>query len=187
VSTNRQAGQRGAAGRGGGASRSGGNASRGTGGRGAGGRSASARGADGPVTPGRGSGGRGSAGRGSAGRGSAGRGSAGRGARRPLPPGQALYTPGASAGRRAIERRSAALLVYLHQLPRWVPPVVLGVLLITGLAVHGIGGGIALIAVALMLAWLAVVSWPSLSPGARAVRTLAIALVIAAAVAQVVR
>jgi hypothetical protein len=122
--------------------------------------------------------------------GGAGRGPGGRGAdraRRPLPKGQSLYTPGASAGRRAVERRSAALLVYLHQLPRWVPPVVLGALLITGLAVPGIGGGIALIAVALMLAWLAVVSWPSLSPGARAVRTLAIALVIAAAVAQVVR
>jgi hypothetical protein len=144
------------------------------------------------VTPGRGSAGRGSAGRGSAGRGSAGRGSAGRGsagrgARRPLPTGQSLYTPGASAGRRAVERRSAALLVYLHGLPRWVPPVVLAALLLTGLTVHGIGGGIALAGVALVLVWLAVVSWPSLSPAGRAVRVLVTALVIGAAVVQVVR
>jgi hypothetical protein len=98
-----------------------------------------------------------------------------------------MYTPGASAGRRAVERRSAALLVYLHQLPRWVPPVVLAALLITGLTVHGIGGGIALVAVALVLVWLAVVSWPSLSPTGRVIRTAAIALVIAAAVVQVAR
>jgi hypothetical protein len=128
-------------------------------------------------------------GRQAAGRQAAGRQAGGRGAdraRRPLPKGQALYTPGASAGRRAVERRSAALLVYLHQLPRWIPPVVLGALLITGLAVHGIGGGIALAGVALALVWLAVVSWPSLSPAGRAVRVLAIALVIGAAVVQVV-
>jgi hypothetical protein len=98
-----------------------------------------------------------------------------------------MYTPGASAGRQAVERRSAALLVYLHQLPRWVPPVVLAVLLITGLAVHGIGGGIALAGVVLILLWLAVVSWPSLPPAGRLVRALVIALVIGAAVVQVTR
>jgi hypothetical protein len=107
--------------------------------------------------------------------------------RRPLPQGQPLYTPGASAGRQAVERRSAALLVYLHQLPRWVPAVVLAVLLITGLAVHGIGGAIALIGVALVLGWLAGVSWPRLSPAGRAVRVLVIALVAAVAVAQIFR
>jgi O-antigen ligase len=77
--------------------------------------------------------------------------------------------------------------VYLHQLPRWVPPVVLAVLLIAGLAVHGIGGAIALIGVALVLAWLALVSWPQLSPAGRAVRTMVIALVIGVAVVQVIR
>ncbi|HEX5292560.1 MAG TPA: DUF6703 family protein [Streptosporangiaceae bacterium] len=110
-----------------------------------------------------------------------------RSGRRPLPRGQAMYTPGASPGRRAVERRSAALLVYLHQLPRWVPPVVLAALLIAGLFVHGILGGIALVAVALILVWLAVVSWPSLAPPARVVRAAVIGLVIAAAVVQVTR
>jgi hypothetical protein len=107
--------------------------------------------------------------------------------RRPLPQGQALYTPQASPGRRAIERRSAALLVYLHQLPRWLPAVVLAVLLITGLAVHGIGGAIALIGVALVLGWLAVVSWPQLSPSGRVIRVLVVALVAGVAVAQAIR
>jgi hypothetical protein len=184
VSANRQAGQRGAASRGGGAGRGGGGASRGgNGGASRGGagrgpgarRTASARAADGPVTAGRQAAGRQAAGR-----------AKGQG-RRPLPKGQSLYTPGASAGRRAVERRSAALLVYLHQLPRWVPPVVLAALLLTGLTVHGIGGAIALVAVALVLVWLAVVSWPSLSPAGRVVRLLVTALVIGAAVVQVVR
>ena len=184
MSANRQAGQRGAASRGGGAGRGGSGAGRGGGGagrggggggrgpgaRGAAGRTASARAADGPATAGRQAAGRGK----------------GQG-RRPLPKGQSLYTPGASAGRRAVERRSAALLVYLHQLPRWVPPVVLAALLLTGLTVHGIGGAIALAAVALVLVWLAVVSWPSLSPAGRVVRLLVTALVIGAAVVQVVR
>jgi hypothetical protein len=107
--------------------------------------------------------------------------------RRPLPQGQALYTPQASPGRRAIERRSAALLVYLHQLPRWLPAVVLAVLLIAGLAVHGIGGAIALIGVALVLGWLAVVSWPQLSPSGRVIRVLVVALVAGVAVAQAIR
>jgi len=107
--------------------------------------------------------------------------------RRPLPPGQALYTPQASPGRQAVERRSAALLVYLHQLPRWLPPVLLAVLLIAGLAVHGAGGGIALIGVALVLAWLALVSWPRVSPAGRAVRVAVIVLVLCAAGEQILR
>ncbi|MGH3273330.1 MAG: DUF6703 family protein [Streptosporangiaceae bacterium] len=108
-------------------------------------------------------------------------------ARRPLPQGRNLYTPDASARRRAFERRSAAPVVFLHQLPRWVPPVVLAVLLITGLSVHGIGGALALLGVAVVLSWLALLSWPRLSLGGRATRTAVIALVTAAAVVQVIR
>ena len=98
-----------------------------------------------------------------------------------------MYTPGASPGRQAVERRSATLLVYLHRLPRWVPLVVLAALVITGLAVHGAGGGIALAGVALVLLWLAVVSWPSQPPAGRLARALVIALVIGAAVVQITR
>ena len=95
-----------------------------------------------------------------------------RGYQRGVLPAAAAAAPGAGdvhAGRprparQAVERRSATLLVYLHRLPRWVPLAVLAALVITGLAVHGVGGGIALAGVALVLLWLAVVSWPSQPP-----------------------
>ncbi len=45
--------------------------------------------------------------------------------RRPLPKGDAFFTPGATGMRREIERRSAAPLVFLHGLPRWILPVAL--------------------------------------------------------------
>jgi hypothetical protein len=67
---------------------------------------------------------------------------------RPLPKGDTLYTPGASAARQAAERRSARPLMYLHQLPAWIAPLVLVGLLIAGLAVKGPGGGVALLGVA---------------------------------------
>jgi hypothetical protein len=105
---------------------------------------------------------------------------------RPLPPGRSLYTPGASRTRQAVEQRSAAPMVFLHQLPRPVLPVVALVLLVTGFTVHGIGGAIALLGVALVLAWLALVSWPRLSRGGRIGRTLVVAFVVAAAIAQAV-
>jgi hypothetical protein len=108
-------------------------------------------------------------------------------ARRPLPPGQSLYTPTASPARQAVERRSAAPLVFLHQLPRWVPPAALAVLLVVGLAVHGVIGAIALIGVTLVLVWLALLSWPRLSRNGRAFRVVVIALVIAVVVLQILR
>jgi hypothetical protein len=108
-------------------------------------------------------------------------------ARRPLPPGQALYTPGASPARQAAERRSAPALVFLHQLPAWLPPVVLATLLICGLAVKGIIGGVALLLVAAVLGWLAVLSWPKLSVAGRGGRVLVLAAVVAGAVIQALR
>jgi hypothetical protein len=43
-------------------------------------------------------------------------------------------------------------------------------LLVAGLAVSGWGGGIALVGLAAVLAWLAAVSWPRLSAQARLLR-----------------
>jgi O-antigen ligase len=106
---------------------------------------------------------------------------------RPLPKGSTLLTPNASAARRATDRLSARPLLYLYQLPRWLPPGVLVVLLVAGLAVKGIGGAIALCGVAAMLGWLAAVSWPRLSTAGRAGRLLAIAVVIAIAAYQATR
>jgi hypothetical protein len=106
---------------------------------------------------------------------------------RPLPRGNSLYTPGASTARQAAERRSARPLVYLHQLPAWVAPLILVALLIAGLAVHGPVGAVALCGVAAVLGWLAVVSWPRLQLAGRAGRVLAVAVMLALAAYQASR
>jgi O-antigen ligase len=106
---------------------------------------------------------------------------------RPLPKGNTLYTPNGSPTRQAAERRSARPLLYLHQLPRWVPPVVLAVLLIVGLAVKGPGGAAALCGLAVVLGWLAALSWPRLTTGGRAGRLLVLAVLLAIAGYQAAR
>jgi hypothetical protein len=106
---------------------------------------------------------------------------------RPLPKGDTLYTPGASAARQAAERRSARPLMYLHQLPAWIAPLVLVGLLIAGLAVKGPGGGVALLGVAAVLGWLASLSWPQLSVTGRAGRVLAVLLILGLAGLQASR
>ena len=110
-----------------------------------------------------------------------------RGKTRPLPQGTSLYTPGASDARRSLEQRSARPLVVLHQLPVWVIPIVLTALLITGLAVPGWPGAVALVLVAGFLGWLAAVSWPRLAPGSRLLRVAAVAGVLVVAGIQAVR
>jgi len=106
---------------------------------------------------------------------------------RPLPRGTSLYTPAASDARRTLEQSSARPLVLLHQLPVWVVPLVLAALFIAGLAVPGWIGGAALVLVAAFLGWLAVVSWPRLTPGARLLRVAAVAGVLVVAGIQAVR
>jgi len=106
---------------------------------------------------------------------------------RPLPQGTSLFTPGASPARQATERRSARTLIYLHQLPRWIAPVLLVVFLIAGLAVRGPAGAVALCLVAAVLAWLAALSWPRLPAGGRMGRVLAVALMLALAGYQATR
>jgi hypothetical protein len=106
---------------------------------------------------------------------------------RPLPKGNSLYTPGASPTRQAAERRSAKPLLYLHQLPTWIAPLVMVVLLIAGLAVKGPGGAVALCGVAAVLGWLAAISWPRLSASGKLGRILGIAVVLALAGLQAAR
>ena len=110
-----------------------------------------------------------------------------RGKVRPLPRGTSLYTPGASDTRRTLEQSSARPLVLLHQLPVWVVPLLLAALLITGLAVPGWIGAVALVLVAAFLGWLAAVSWPRLTPGGRLLRVAAVASMLVVAGIQAVR
>jgi hypothetical protein len=98
-----------------------------------------------------------------------------------------LYTPGASDARRSLEHSSARPLLLLHQLPVWLIPVMLTALLVTGLAVPGWTGAVALVLVAAFLGWLAAVSWPRLAPGGRLLRVAAVACVLAVAVIQALR
>ena len=105
---------------------------------------------------------------------------------RPLPQGP-LYTPGAGRTRQAVEGRSARTVLLLHQLPRWLPPVVMVVLLVTGLAVRGPGGGAALVALAAGLGWLAYISWPQLGSPGRLLRAAAILGMLVLAAVQTLR
>lgn len=89
--------------------------------------------------------------------------------------------------RQSIERLSLRPAAYLRQLPRWLPPVVLAALFIGGLAVHGWGGAVMLLIVTAFLAWLAVLSWPALSPQTRLLRVLALAVLLALCVWQGLR
>jgi hypothetical protein len=104
-----------------------------------------------------------------------------------LTPGQVRPTPGASRARQAAEQRSAVPLLFLRQLPSWLLPLVLVVLLIAGLALRGPVAGIALLGVALVLGWLALLSWPRLGSGGRLGRCVVMALVLAIAVIQSLR
>jgi Family of unknown function (DUF6703) len=106
---------------------------------------------------------------------------------RPLPKGGTLYTPGASPSRQTAERRSAKAALYLYQLPTWVAPLVLVVFLIAGLALRGPAGAVALVVVAGVLGWLAVLSWPQVKPGGRAGRVLAVVVMLALAAWQATR
>ncbi|HXW44158.1 MAG TPA: DUF6703 family protein [Streptosporangiaceae bacterium] len=105
---------------------------------------------------------------------------------RPLP-GNTLYTPQASPARAAAERRSARPLLFLHQLPAWVAPVVAVVLLIAGLAARGPVGAVCLVGVAAALGWLASMSWPRLSAGGRAGRLVIVAAMLGLAAWQATR
>jgi hypothetical protein len=89
--------------------------------------------------------------------------------------------------RQAAEQRSAVVLLYLRGLPRWLPPVLLAVLLVAGLAVRGWGGAAALCLVAAFLGWLAFLSWPRMAAGGRLARVAAVALLLAAAAYQASR
>jgi len=93
--------------------------------------------------------------------------------------------PHAPGLRGAIERRSAAPVVFLHRLPVWVPLLAVFALLATGMAGTGWPAAAALGALALLLAWFAYLNWPALQTGGRVLRIAAIAVLTASAVARI--
>jgi hypothetical protein len=102
---------------------------------------------------------------------------------RPVPAGRPGQ-PGASETRQAVERFSARPLVFLHQLPRWILLLIVLGLLISGFAVPGLIGAIALLLVAILLGWLAYLSWPSINAPGRVLRVIALACMVGIVVWQ---
>lgn len=82
------------------------------------------------------------------------------------------------SARERIERASVGPLVRLRRIPAWA--VFLAVLgcVVAGLLLHGVASATLLGVVGLLLAWLAFLSWPTLPPPGRAVRVLAIVVVL---------
>ena len=95
-----------------------------------------------------------------------------------------MFTPDASPARASLEQRSATVLLWMHQLPAWLPPVLVVALLVIGLAVSGWGGAIALAGLAVVLGWLAMLSWPRLSAHGRLLRLAAVTAVLVVAVVR---
>ena len=84
--------------------------------------------------------------------------------------------------RRTVEERSAVLLLFLRQLPRWVPFVVMLAAALGGLLGHGAPAAFAIIVVFLFVGWLTYLAWPVLTPPARLARAVVLALLVAAAI-----
>jgi len=71
----------------------------------------------------------------------------------------------------ALQRLSAPVLLRLHGMPRWVFPLLTGVLLVAGLLVpNPIAAAVFLSLLLLLLLWLIALSWPLLTPVARLMR-----------------
>jgi len=89
--------------------------------------------------------------------------------------------------RQSIERLSLRPAAYLRALPRWLPPAVIALLFVGGLAVRGWGGAVMLLIVTAFLAWLAALSWPGLQPQTRLLRVVALAALLALCAWQALR
>ena len=80
--------------------------------------------------------------------------------------------------RRAVERRSVAPLTWLATRPRWLPFVLVLVLLLAGLFTPPAVAVVVLVVLVGLLTWLAYLAWPKLDTGGRFVRVLTLALVL---------
>jgi hypothetical protein len=86
-------------------------------------------------------------------------------------------SPGRSDRRRAFEERSYPYLRRLSTLPRWLVVITPAVLLFVGLILTGPVawlGGILLLLVTALLAWLTALSWPAITPGSRLLRSIVV-------------
>ncbi|MCP9954643.1 DUF6703 family protein [Actinomadura madurae] len=80
--------------------------------------------------------------------------------------------------RAAVERRSAAPVVFLHRMPRWVLLVAVFALLVVGMAGTGWVAAAGVLALAAALAWFAYLNWPALDGPGRILRLVALAVLV---------
>jgi hypothetical protein len=84
--------------------------------------------------------------------------------------------------RRRFEQRVGPFVALTGQLPRWVPFLVVAVLLVVGLLAQGVVGAVLLLLLAVLLGSLLVLSWPALQPPARLLRLAVVTLIAVRAV-----
>lgn len=72
----------------------------------------------------------------------------------------------------------------MRGLPRWLPGFATVLLLAGGLLLPGIAGAVFIALVALLLGWLVFLSWPALPLMGKGVRSVAIVLLVGAAVGR---
>jgi hypothetical protein len=83
-----------------------------------------------------------------------------------------------------LRRQSAAFLLFVNQLPRWVPLVLLPILLVVGLSVPGVGGAVALALLAFVV-WFLFMGSPARSAAHRLLRLAVPVVILALAVMKV--
>lgn len=88
--------------------------------------------------------------------------------------------------RRAVELRSTGPLTWLATRPRWVPFVLVLVLLVGGLFAPPAVAAVLLVVLALFVGWLTYLAWPKLDTSGRLSRLLVLALVLYVLVSRVV-
>jgi hypothetical protein len=90
---------------------------------------------------------------------------------------------GGVSSKSTIRRQSAVFLVYVHQLPRWVPLILLPALLIAGLAGPRVLGAVALVLLALVI-WFLFMASPARNASHRLIRVVVPLVIVAVAVAK---
>jgi len=93
-------------------------------------------------------------------------------------------TPPPSPWRAVLERVSRPWLTRLVQLPRFVVPALIAILLVAGLALPAPWGVLPLAIVTAFLGWLLALSWPTLATGPRLLRLLVVAILIGVVVTR---
>ena len=91
-----------------------------------------------------------------------------------------------SALRAFVANYSRGPVVYLSRLPQFLIPALMVLLMVVGLAAPVVFAVLALLVVVAFISWLAFLSWPVLTTPQRAMRVVAISLVVLAAVGRIV-